>query len=127
MTEEEYNTAIEAWALNEWECFGQYVEYYNNLDVIGMTEAVGKMLNVYKGWGLDLFKDAFTLAGIAQKYVFRNMPEDVYFSTFGEQHQHIYRELRKKGITGGPSIVFTRYHEADVTRILGMVMRFVRR
>ena len=117
VTEEEYEEALETWALNGWERFGQYVEHYNNIDVIGMTEAVEKMLIVYKDWGLDLFKEAFSLAGIAQKYVFRNLPEDTYFSTFGEEHQHIYEELRRLGICGGPSIAFTRYHEAGVTKI----------
>jgi hypothetical protein len=119
VTEEEHNSALETWTLNGWEKFGQYVEYYNNIDVIGMTEAVVKMVNVYKEWGLDLFKEAFSLAGIAQKYVFRNLPEDVYFSTFGAEHQHIYEELRRLGICGGPSIAFTRYHEGGVTKIRG--------
>ena len=80
------------------------MEYYNNLDVTGMTEAVLKMMNVYRDWGVDLFKDAFSLAGIAQKFVFRNLTEDVYFANFGQEHEHIYKELREKGITGGPSI-----------------------
>ena len=84
-----------------------------------MTEAVEKMMGVYKDWGVDLFKDAFSLAGIAQKYVFHNLAEDVYFSNFGQEHEHIYKEMREKGITGGPSIAFTRYHEKGVTRIRG--------
>ena len=114
VTEEDYEQALETWALNEWERFGQYVQHYNNLDVTGMTEAVEKMMEVYKGWGVDLFKDAFSLAGIAQKFVFRNLAEDVYFSNFGQEHEYIYKEMREKGITGGPSIAFTRYHENNL-------------
>ena len=32
ITEEEYQVALETWALNGWEKFGQYVEYHNTID-----------------------------------------------------------------------------------------------
>ena len=119
VSEEEYQDAIDTWCLHGWESFKQYVKFYNDLDVTGMTEAVGKMHVVYKEKNLDIFKDAVSLAGITQKYVFKNLPQDVYFSNFSENHAHIYKEFREKGVCGGPSIVFTRYHEAGVTKIRG--------
>ena len=115
----EYESALDAWCLHGWETFRQYLEYYNNLDVTGMTQAVEKMFKVYKDKDLDLFKEGFSLAGITQKYVFKNLPDQTYFSQFGKEHAHIYKELRAKGVCGGPSIVFTRYHEAGLTKIRG--------
>ena len=58
-----------------------------------MTQAVSKMLDVYKQKGIDLFKDAFSLVGIAQKYVHRN--RKAYFSSFGKEHKHIYKDMRE--------------------------------
>ena len=84
-----------------------------------MTIAVEKMIKVYKEKKIDIFKEAVSLAGITQKYVFKNLPQDVYFSNFSKNHAHIYKELRGKGVCGGPSIVFTRYHEAGLTKITG--------
>ena len=119
ISEEEYEHALEQWALNGWSKFSQYLEFYNNIDVIGMVQAVGKMLELYKKRKLDLFKDSVSLAGITRKYVFKNLPAGVYFTRFGEEHKHIYNDLRQFGMTGGASVVFCRYHEVDKTYIKG--------
>ena len=84
-----------------------------------MVQAVGKMLELYKERKLDLFKDSVSLAGITRKYVFKNLPAGVYFTRFGEEHKHIYNDLRQFGMTGGASVVFCRYHEVDKTYIKG--------
>ena len=89
---------MDTWHLHGWNTFSEYVKYYNDLDVIGMTEAVIKMLQVYNEKDLDLFKESVGVAGISQKYVFKNLPADVYFSNFGKEHKHIYKEMREKGI-----------------------------
>ena len=67
ISEEEYDHAIEQWALHGWTEFSQYVEFYNNIDVSGMVEAVGKMLKFYNARKLDLFKDSVSLARITRK------------------------------------------------------------
>ena len=38
---------------------------YNNGDVIPMVEAVNKMFEFYRAKGLDIFKDAISLPGLA--------------------------------------------------------------
>ena len=60
--------------------FGDYVEYYNNHDVIGMVEAIEKMMTTFYAKGLDLFIDAISLAGIGRKQLFKNLPNDIYFT-----------------------------------------------
>ena len=35
------------------------------------------------------------------------------------EHKHIHKDLKTLGIVGGPSIIFHRYHEANITIIKG--------
>ena len=96
--------------------FGDYVKYYNNLDFTGMVEGLEKMAKIYEDHGLVMLKDAVSLPRLSQKIIFRSLTEDNYFVCFDKQHKYIFQELRDK-IVGGPSIIFTRYAEAGVTRI----------
>ena len=97
--------------------FGDFVKYYNDLDVIGLVQGIEKMHKVYSDQKLDMFKDAISLPKLAQIQIFRPLKDD-YFTTFSKRHSHIFREVRG-GIVGGPSIVFNRYQERGVTKIKG--------
>ena len=99
--------------------FADFVRYYNNSDVIGFVEAVDKMItNERDNNRLDMFKDSVSLPGLTQKYMFMNLSPDDYFVGFGIEHKHLTKLLRDN-IGGGPSIIFHRYHERDVTLIKG--------
>ena len=50
--------------------FGDYVKYYNDLDVSGMVEGIEKMIAVKISEGMDMFKDSVSLSGLTQHYVF---------------------------------------------------------
>ena len=89
--------------------FGDYVQYYNNLDVTGLVEGVEKMIKVKINDRLDMFKDSVSLPGLTQRYLFRNLGDD-YFTIFGEEHKHLYKEM-KENVVGGSSIIFNRYQE----------------
>ena len=97
------------------EKFGDYVKYYNNADVIGFVEAVEKMMANERNNKLDMFKESISLPGLTQRYMFMNL-EDDYFVGFAKEHKHLSK-LLKNNIVGGPSIIFHRYHERDVTYI----------
>ena len=73
-----------------------YLEYYNNCDVIPMVEAINKMF-AYK--------------------MLMNCPS-ANFSLFEEEDKHLYYML-KNNIRGGPSIIFDRYQEVNKTLIRG--------
>ena len=71
ISEEEYAHCQDEWERIRIEKgreinFGDYVEYYNNHDVIGMVEAIEKMMKTFYAKGLDLFIDAISLAGIGR-------------------------------------------------------------
>ena len=91
-----------------------YLEYYNNLDVIPFIEAVEQMKNFYQDKKLDLFKDGVSLPGLVLKYLMKST--DSRFSLFGPEDKDLY-DMLKGGIVGGPSIIFKRYAEAYKTYI----------
>ena len=94
--------------------FADWLRYYNNLDVAPGLEALEKMKSFYTERGIDILKDAVSLPGVSQHYVLRGAIErgaDLYCPG-----REAYGML-KRAIVGGPSLVFTRYHEAGVTRI----------
>ena len=96
--------------------FADWLRYYNNLDVGPFVEALMRMRDFYSKYSIDIFKDAVSLPGVSMKFVLRgtlmrpNPPQ--LFAPGKEAH-----DMLKASVTGGPSIVFTRYHEAGVTRI----------
>ena len=67
ISDEEYNICINAWKDNNMKTFKDFLEWYNNLDVLPFIEAVEKMKTFYKNKRLDLFKDGVSLPAIAQE------------------------------------------------------------
>ena len=76
------------------ERFGEYVEYYNNLDVSGLVEGIEKIIKVKVTDRLDMFKDSVSLPGLTQRQLFKHMGDD-YFTIFEEEHKHLYKEIRE--------------------------------
>ena len=94
--------------------FADWLRYYNNLDVAPGLEALEKMRAFYTDKGIDILKDAVSIPGVSLHYLLRGCVErgaDLY-SPCEEAY-----EMLKEAVVGGPSIVFTRYHEVGVTKI----------
>ena len=96
--------------------FGDWLEYYNNLDVTPFLETLKKMKAFHTEIGVDIFKDTVSLLGVAMQYILqgtlrqRNAPE--LYAPSSEAY-----EMLKVAVVGGPSLVFTRKHVARKTRI----------
>jgi len=72
------------------------------------------MKSFYTERGIDILKDAVSLPGVSLHYLLRGAIErgaDLYIPS-----KEAY-EMLKGAVVGGPSLVFTRYHEAGVTGI----------
>ena len=123
ISNEELGICIEAWEKEGMETFADFVEFYNNADVIGFTEALTKYLKLNESMKLDVFKMSISLPGLTKRYLFQNLAGDEYFSGFGEEHKWLVKELRNS-ITGGPSIIFHRYQEQMKTIIKGIEGNF---
>ena len=105
---------------NTWKDLGMVnilslLRWYNNLDVTAFAVAVKKQLELYQThFKIDIFKEGISLPGISLKYAMKTT--DAKFALYGEKFKWLYKELRES-ITGGPSIIFTRYHEKGITKI----------
>ena len=123
ISDKDYDECLKVWdempVEGEEPVFGDYVRYYNNNDVIGMVEAIEKMLPLYTNRKLDIFKNAISLPGISQRYLLNVLPKSIYFTRFSKEHSHIYQDLKQFGVVGGPSIIFHRKQIAGQTRIKG--------
>ena len=94
--------------------FKDWLKYYNDLDVAPGLEALQKMRNFYIGKGIDIMKDAVSIPGVSLHYLLKGAIErkaELYAPS-----KEAY-EMLKAAVVGGPSLVFTRYHEAGKTRI----------
>ena len=118
-TLKEYDDCHRIFKERGMQTFGDWLEYYNNLDVAPFLEALQKMKEFYTTLGIDILKDAVSLPGVSEKYILRKTlqprwgykPPELY-----SPNKEAYAML-KAAVVGGPSLVFTRRHVAGETRI----------
>ena len=116
MTPAEYKECKRVWKEQGMETFGDWLKYYNNLDVTPFLEALETMKDFYTKLGIDIFKDAVSLPGVSMQYILRG-------TLSGRDPPQLYApgpeayEMLKEAVVGGPSLVFTRKHVAGVSRI----------
>ena len=71
LTLKEYDDCHRIFQESGMRTFGDWLEYYNNLDVAPFLEALQKMKEFYANLGIDIFKDAVSLPGVSEKYILR--------------------------------------------------------
>ena len=111
-----YRELCAIWRERGMRTMRDYLIYYNNLDVVPFCKAVTKMLEFYMSREIDLFKTCISAPGVAREIVFRSAAGKAHFACFDAQNRDIYN-LFRKGMCGGPAIVFHRYHERHKTFI----------
>ena len=119
LTLKEYDDCHRIFKERSMQTFGDWLKYYNNLDVAPFLEALQKMKEFYTSLGIDILKDAVSLPGVSEKYILRKTlqprwgykPPELY-----SPNKEAYAML-KAAVVGGPSLVFTRKHVAGETRI----------
>ena len=119
LTPKEYEGCQRIFKERGMRTFGDWLKYYNNLDVAPFLEALQKMKEFYTSLGVDIFKDAVSLPGVSKQYILRKTlqrrrgytPPELY-----PPNKEAY-EMLKTAVVGGPSLVFTRKHVAGETRI----------
>ena len=142
---------FDVWKDNNMTNMFDYLRYYNNLDVVPLVEAITKHRKFYYEKGFDMHKDAISLSGLAERLMFNmslnecrynenvsydeitqfdeeknktvttNVYEDrVYL--IDEENKDCFYKLKNNNV-GGPAIVFHRYHEKDITRIVRIAKR----
>ncbi|KAJ8306861.1 hypothetical protein KUTeg_014945 [Tegillarca granosa] len=119
INDQEYELCRTVWRENEMKTFQDFLVYYNNLDVKPFVAAVEKLQTFYFEKGIDVFKTAISVPGVARQLLFKTAKEkNVTFALFDERNADLYQTI-KNNITGGVSQIFTRYHSAQKTKIRG--------
>ena len=114
LTREEWEGCKQVFKEKGMRTFKDWLEYYNNLDVAPGLEALEKMKAFYIEKGIDILKDAVSIPGVSLHYLLKGAIErkaELYAPS-----EEAYGML-KGAVVGGPSLVFTRYHEAGKTGI----------
>ena len=65
----------------------------------------------------DMFKFAISVPGLTLNYLFSLLPPNVYFTLISKQNRDLHSLFKKNLVGGGPSIVFHRHHEKDLTSL----------
>ena len=114
LTAKEYDKCKRVFQEREMQTFGDWLEYYNNLDVTPFLETLKKMKAYYTKLSVDIFKDAVSLPGVSMQYIprgtlrWRNAPK--LYAPGKEAY-----EMLKAAVVRGPSLVFTCKHVAGQT------------
>ncbi len=119
---ENYNKILKIWETEKMQTMKDYLEYYNNLDVEPFIEAIQIQKEGFQNDNLDMHKDAIAITGLTKKYMYNLLKKKnngTKFSLIKQCDEDLYH-MFKKNVVGGPSIVFHRYHEKDVTKLRGL-------
>ncbi|XP_052693820.1 uncharacterized protein LOC128172088 [Crassostrea angulata] len=119
ISEEEYAFCQQVWHENNMSTFRDFLVWYNNLDVGPFVQAVKNLQKYYFERNIDIFKCSISVPGLARQMLFESArKEGAVFSLFDKTNEDLYDTVRQN-IIGGPSIIFTRYHETGKSYIRG--------
>lgn len=112
---EYYQMIKDTWDLKGWRTMKDYLIYYNNCDTIPFVKAVNKLREMYRIQNVDIFKQTISVPGVARIRLMSHAKESgVLFSLFDKKNRDLYFMFRSQ-LVAGPSIIFTRYQEKDIT------------
>ena len=115
-TEAEYEECKRIFQERGFSTFGDWLEYYNRLDVEPFLLAATNMRDFYANLGVDIYKDAVSLPGVSLQYLMRKTLDNPATPPLFPPNLEAYKML-KGAVVGGPSLVFTRKHVVGETAI----------
>jgi hypothetical protein len=108
---EEYAECEALWESKNMEFMWHFLKEYNNSDVsIFLQASINQSKFFRESYEINLFRDAISIPDIATNMCFSHKPDHI--SPMYTPSEKTYNAL-KRGILGGPSLVFSRYHNAD--------------
>ena len=112
--EENYEALETIWIEEGMLTFRDFLEWYNVKDVKPTLEAMLTMMKFYHDRGIDMLKLGCTLPNLANRIL--HSSTNFKFFPFIESDRQ-YDDYIRKWLTGGPSIIFTRYAKVGDTKI----------
>ena len=115
LSEDDYAVCQRAWTEKGMRSLRDFLVWYNNLDVVPFLEALDKMSQFWRRYGVDMLKEAISLPGLAFKFEMSFLKEQgLHLSSFHTQDLY---QLFKENMVGGPAIIFHRHAEKGQTKI----------
>ena len=117
LSQTDYDKCLRTWSDLGMTTFEDFLIWYNNRDAGPLVTAVERWQEQYFNEGLDVFKTAISLPGLARqklyKYAFEN---NAQFSLIDKTNADLH-QVMTQNLFGGPSIVFHRHMKSGVTKI----------
>ena len=111
---ENYSYLQSVWENNNMQCFSDFLNRYNNNDVVPTLEAMQNMIEFYHNKGIVMLKLGCTLPKLTN--ICLHKWTDSKFYPFTESDKDMLEKIRED-MVGGPSFVFTRKAVVDETFI----------
>ena len=92
--------------------FSDFLQWYNNKDVVPTLEAMQKMIEFYHNKGIDTLELGCTIPNLANICLHKSTESKIH--RFTESDKDMLEKIRED-MVGGPSIVFTRKAVVDET------------
>ncbi|BFZ06709.1 hypothetical protein BsWGS_09748 [Bradybaena similaris] len=118
ITPEEYEECRKVWNKENMKTLKDFLIWYNKKAVVPFLAALQKQVDFFADLHVDMLKSAISIPGVTLIYLFKTLPKGTMFTLCGEKHKDLHETMRNN-ITGGPSIIFHRYHEKNKTCIRG--------
>ena len=75
--------------------FREFLEYYNNLDVAHFVTAIERFQTFYFDKGIDVFKTAISIPGIARQLLFTSAKQQqATFALFDQRNADLYQTVK---------------------------------
>ena len=116
ISKDEYELVKKTWIEKDWHTLKDMLIYYNMLDCVPFITAVENLLHPYNQQGLDIFKRAFSVSGVAKLQMMKRIEKETFFCLFPKRHADLYNTMHSQ-IARALSIVFTRLAIAGETKI----------
>ena len=72
---ENYQWLQDLWTENQWSTFADFLQWYNDLDVTPMLQAIENMNDFYKNIRIDFIHQAISLPGVAMRVCFNSITD----------------------------------------------------
>ncbi|XP_076815041.1 uncharacterized protein LOC143461131 isoform X2 [Clavelina lepadiformis] len=116
LSEQDYQLCQRVWVENGMTTIRDFLIWYVRKDVEPFLSTLQTQINFYWTLSVDMLKDSISIPSITLKYLLSTLERGIFFSLIEKRDADLHRLIREN-ITGGASIIFTRYHEKGITRI----------
>ena len=119
LSQVDYDKCLRVWREQNMTTFKDFLIWYNNLDVGPFVTAVERWQEQYFDEGLDVFKTAISLPGLARQKLYGYARQNnAQFSLIDQKNADL-QQVFTQNLFGGPSVIFHRHAESGVTKIRG--------